>query len=239
MVKEPKNESLPHRGRLEGASTAILLGATGLTGRVLLQQLLEDSRYEKIILFSRRPSELNHPKIEEHIIDLFELETVQDKFMADEVYCCIGSTKKKTPDENMYRKIDYGIPVTAAKLTKKKNISTFLVISAIGADAESRFFYGKVKGEMEKDVLNEKIPNTYIFQPSLIAGERKEKRTFEFLAKEAMKLGNYLLLGPLKKYKSISPETIATAMITVAKNGYSKNRIESDEIQEIADKSKK
>ena len=214
--------------------TAIILGATGLTGGLVLEKLLKDRRYDSVKLFSRSTAGINHPKIEEHLIDLFELEKYAESFTADEVYCNIGTTKSKTPNEEVYRKIDYGIPVAAAKLAKKNNIEKFLVISALGADADSKMFYNKTKGEMERDVLKAEVPETYIFQPSLIAGDRKEKRTFEALGKHVMKFLNYLMIGPLKKYQSIHPETIAKAMIIVANEGYQKQKIESDEIKQIA-----
>lgn len=214
--------------------TAIILGATGLVGSTVLKKLLKDKRYEKIKLFSRNPVGIDNPKIEEHLTDLFELEKEWEAFIADEVYCCVGSTKKKTPDEDTYRKVDYGIPVTAARLAKANKINTFLVVSALGADPGSKLFYNRTKGEMERDVLEHRVPHTYIFQPSLIGGERKEKRIMEDVAKKAMKAGNYLLRGPLKKYRSIHPEAIAKAMIYVANNSYSATRIESKEIQEIA-----
>ena len=214
--------------------TAIILGATGLTGGELLEKLLKDDRYSKIKLFSRSSIGVKNDKIEEHLVDLFELEKHSEDFKADEVHCCIGTTQAKTPDEETYYKIDHGIPVTAAKLAKKNGIPRFLVISALGADPESRFFYNRTKGEMERDVLAEKIPETYIFEPSLIAGEREENRPFEAAWKKVMSVGNHLLVGPLKKYRSIHAGTIADAMIYVANNKYAAFRIESREIAEIA-----
>ena len=214
--------------------TAIILGATGLTGGLVLEKLLKDERYDTVKLFSRSTAGINHSKIEEHLIDLFELEKYAELFTADEVYCNIGTTKSKTPNEEVYRKIDYGIPVAAAKLAKKNNIEKFLVISALGADADSKIFYNRIKGEMERDVLKAEVPETYIFQPSLIAGDRKEKRTFEAIGKHVMRVLNYLMVGPLRKYRSIHPETIAKAMIIVANEGYQKQKIESDEIKQIA-----
>lgn len=214
--------------------TAIILGATGLTGGILLDELLQDDRYEKVKLFSRHSIGFEHPKMEEHLIDLFELMSYADDFTADEVYCCVGSTQKKTPDEEIYKKVDYGIPVTAAELCRRNNIETFLVISALGADQESRFFYNQVKGEMERDVLKKNLPHTYIFQPSLITGDREEKRPFEFAWKQVMKVGDHLLVGPLKKYRSIHARTIVKAMIYVANNPYAVTRIESGEIRGIA-----
>lgn len=215
--------------------TAIILGATGLTGGYLLQQLLQDPFYDKVVLFSRSPVAVKNDKIEEHIINMFKLEEYGEVFQGDDVFCCIGTTKSKTPDEETYRKIDFGIPAAAARLSKRNGISKFLVISALGADPKSNMFYNKIKGEMEQAVMSQDISETYIFQPSLIAGDRVESRFFENLAKNAMKVINPILGGSLKKYRSIHPETIATAMKLVAKNGYPKTRIESDQIKEIAD----
>jgi len=215
---------------------AILLGATGLTGGILLQKLLNDPQYEKIILFSRSSIKIENSKIEEHLVDLFQLEKYKEQFKADQVFCCIGTTRSKTPNEETYRKIDYGIPVTAAKLCKENGISTFAVISSLGANPDSGMFYNKIKGEMQRDVLAQEIKNNYIFQPSLIAGDRGEKRFFENFAMQALKILNYALIGPLKKYRSIHPETIAKAMIIVSNKGYERSVIESDEIKKIAAK---
>lgn len=216
------------------AKTAIILGATGLTGGILLQELLRDSRYGKIKLFGRSRVAVNHDKIEEHLVDLFKPDTFINLFTGDEVYCCIGTTKNKTPDEETYLKIDRGIPVSAAILSRKNNISTFAVISALGANKDSKMFYNKTKGQMEAEVLAQDIPNTYIFQPSLIAGDRVESRPWEKLAMKVMKVLNPVFMGGLKKYRSIHPETIAKSMITVANEGYPKKRIVSEEIKQIA-----
>nr|MBA3985883.1 nucleoside-diphosphate sugar epimerase [Flavobacteriales bacterium] len=96
--------------------TAIILGATGLTGGFLLDLLLKDDQYSKIKLFSRSSVDLLHPKLEEHLVDLFDLEQHSKEFQAEEVFCCIGTTNAKTPDNETYLKIDYGIPFAAAKL---------------------------------------------------------------------------------------------------------------------------
>lgn len=220
----------------EKKKTAIILGSTGLTGNLLLKRLLKDRQYEKIILFSRKGTSVQDPKIEEHLIDLFELSAHSEQFHGDVVFCCVGSTKRKTPNKKTYKQVDYGIPVTAAKLCKENGIETFEVISALGANANSKFFYNRIKGEMERDILQEKIPNTYIFRPSLIGGEREEKRQFEFLWKQVMKTTNFLMFGPMKKFRSIHPETIVKAMMYVAENGHHSTVIKSDAIVEISEK---
>ncbi|WP_158974797.1 NAD(P)H-binding protein [Cellulophaga sp. L1A9] len=213
--------------------TAIILGATGLTGGLLLDRLLHDERYEKIKLFSRSSVKISNPKIEEHLIDLLKLEEHKANFTADEVFCCIGTTKKKTPDNEIYKKIDYGIPVAAAKVAKSNGVNTFIVISALGASAKSTVFYNKVKGEMEDAVLEQKFPKVFILQPSLIGGERLEKRTGEWIFKKVMKVVDLVLVGSLKKYRTIAPETIAEAMIWLANNEYAQTKIESDKIKAL------
>ncbi|WP_339697710.1 NAD(P)H-binding protein [uncultured Marixanthomonas sp.] len=213
------------------AKTAIILGATGLTGSILLQRLLNDDSISTIKLFSRSSSNVKSPKVEEHLVDMFELESQTEHFTGDVVFCCIGTTKSKTPDKETYKKIDYGIPVTAAKLAKQNSISKFIVISALGSNPESSVFYNKVKGEMECDVLQQNISETYILQPSLIGGDRSENRTGESIAQFFAKVFGFLIP---KKYKMIEPETIAKAMQNLLYKPYSETRIPSDEIKKIA-----
>lgn len=208
--------------------TAILLGASGLTGGLLLELLLSDSEYEKIKLFSRKKSGVTHPKIEEHIVDVLHLENHSAEFTGDVVFCCIGTTKTKTPDKTQYKAIDYGIPVSAAHLAKQNNISTFIVISALGANAKSTIFYNQIKGEMEQSVIALGIPRTFILEPSLISGDRKEARIGETMGIYLMKIINPLLFGTLKKYRSIAPENIAKAMWYLSKNEYPKTIIPSN-----------
>lgn len=210
--------------------TAIILGASGLTGSFLLQMLLKDKRYKKVKIFSRKTSGIKDEKLEEFLVDLLKLGDLSNDFLADEVFCCIGTTKAKTPDKDLYRKIDYGIPVSAAELCKKNNIGTYIVISALGANAESSFFYNRLKGQMEDKVVSVGIPKTHILRPSLIGGFRKEKRPGEWLAKKAFLILNTILVGPYSKYRSIYPQTIASCMVWLANNNSEKVIITSDEI---------
>ena len=154
--------------------TAIILGATGLTGGLLLEKLIDDPNYKTIKIFTRRSTNNTSPKIKEYVIDLLALENYKADFTADEVFCCIGTTSSKTKDKSIYKKIDFGIPATAAKLAKENHIETFVVISAMGANKNSRVFYNKTKGEMEQAVLNQQIKHTYILRPSL--NKRRSKR---------------------------------------------------------------
>ncbi|UMB53001.1 NAD(P)H-binding protein [Lutibacter sp. A64] len=204
--------------------TAIILGATGLTGSILLDKLLKDQRYKTIKLFSRKKIENLPSKVEQFIGDTIALENFKKEFIGDEVFCCIGTTAKKTPDKTIYKSIDYGIPVKAAKLSKENGIHTFLVVSAIGANAKSSIFYNRTKGEMEEAVLSEKIKNTYILQPSIIGGDRKENRIGEKIGLAIFKVLQPFFVGKLKKYKITEAEHIAQAMLNLA-NSTSKEKI--------------
>jgi uncharacterized protein YbjT (DUF2867 family) len=216
------------------SKTAIILGATGLTGGLLLQKLLNDERYVHITLFSRNTCGIKNSKLTEYIIDLFELKHYKDKFKADEVFCCIGTTKSKTSDKETYKKIDYGIPVASASLCKQNGIHTFVVISALGAKKNSKVFYNRIKGKMEAAVLDLNIKHTYILQPSLITGERDEKRLGESIMKFVFKLLKPIMqLGELQRYRPIHPETIANCMVWLTNHNYESGRIESKTIQDI------
>lgn len=218
------------------AKTAIVLGATGFTGRILLKRLLDDERYGHITVFGRNSCNIKHPKLEEYIIDLFELAHYGNKFKADEVFCCVGTTKSKTSNKKTYVKIDLGIPVAAAKLCKENGIQTFVVISALGAKKNSKIFYNRTKGQMEAAVLEQQIPHTYILQPSLIKGKREEFRFGEYVFNAIMSfLKPIFRFGALKRYQPIAPETIAKCMVWLTNNTYEPGRIESEKIQELGE----
>lgn len=215
--------------------SAIILGATGLTGSYVLNKVLQREDYSKVIVFSRRELDVKHDKLEVIVCDLLNLEEQKDNFKADEVYVCIGTTNMKTPNKKLYKEIDFGIPVTAAQLCRENSIDTIAVMSSLGANASSSVFYPKIKGEMEIAVLEMEIPNSYLLRPSMIMGPRKERRFGETMGKMLAFIISPLLIGPLKKYKGIHAETIADAMIKLC-SGKSKETeiIESDKIVEIA-----
>ncbi|CAG2532608.1 Uncharacterized conserved protein YbjT, contains NAD(P)-binding and DUF2867 domains [Maribacter dokdonensis] len=215
--------------------TAIILGASGLTGGLLLEKLIVDDRYESIKLFSRSSIKGLPNKVKQYIGNLLELEQFKNDFTGDEVYCCIGTTAKKTPDKSLYRDIDYGIPVAAAKLAKANGINTFLVISAMGANKKSSVFYNRTKGEMEQEVLNQAIPRTSILRPSLIGGERNEQRLLEKIGLVVFKVIQPLFIGPLKKYRIINADSIAQAMLNLANTTSNTDVIiTSDDIEQLA-----
>lgn len=214
--------------------TAIILGATGLTGGILLQKLIEDNRYTNVKLFSRNKIEGLPSKVNQFVGNMLELENFKKDFTGDEVFCCIGTTAKKTPNKETYRKIDFGIPASAAKLSKENGIQTFVVVSAIGANAKSSVFYNRTKGEMEQEVLRQNILNTYVLQPSIIGGNRSESRIGEKVGLAVFKIVQPLFFGKLKKYKITEAEHIAQTMLNLANSTSEKQIITSEQIELLA-----
>ncbi len=216
------------------SKTAIVLGATGLTGGILTELLLDDSAFAKIKILTRRPTQFKHPKVEEIICDLLAVETFKEHFRGDVVFCCIGTTKAKTPDREKYHAIDYGIPIHTAQLAKENKINTYIVISSVGTSAKSPFFYVRTKGEMERDLLKIDVEHTFIMKPAFINGRPDEERKGEKTLKAMMAVMDFLMIGPLKKYKSTQAKDIAQAMVQLAKNPIEHHAIENREIKSLS-----
>lgn len=196
--------------------TALILGASGLVGKEVLKQALEDPIYSKIKILVRTPLEIEHPKLQELVIDFRKLEQYENEFAVDHVYCCLGTTIKKAKTKEKFRLVDYEYPLLAARLSKGK-AEKFLVITAQGANPDSPFFYNKVKGELERDLIALNLNNLIIFRPSLLLGDRKEERPMERIAGNLLKVINPLFMGPLKKYAAIKASYVAECMISSAK----------------------
>ncbi|HLL43804.1 MAG TPA: NAD(P)H-binding protein [Segetibacter sp.] len=200
--------------------TAVVLGATGFIGEQLVQQLLNDSTFSKVRILVRRPIKLSHPKLEAEIVNFENLAEYRHKLgRGDCIFCCIGTTQKKVKgDKNAYRKIDVDIPVNAAKMGKDAGFTNYLLVSAVGADAHSKNFYLRLKGEVEREIADLKFKSFHAFRPSILLGERKEFRFAELLGKGVMQGLSSLFIGNLKKYKGIEGENVARAMVAAAKS---------------------
>jgi uncharacterized protein YbjT (DUF2867 family) len=210
---------------------AVLLGASGLVGHFLLTELLNDSDYSEIEIFSRSPLGLNSPKVIERVGDLLSDEFWPDSLEADAVFVCIGTTKAKTSDTETYKAIDYGIPLQAAVLSKKGKVKHFSVVSSLGADAQSRNFYLKTKGEMEAAIANLNLPSFYFLRPSMILGPRQEKRFGENVGKLMTTKLSFLIPA---KYRGVEASDIAKAMWALSKGKKGPHIIESQEIKSMA-----
>jgi uncharacterized protein YbjT (DUF2867 family) len=130
----------------------------------------------------------------------------------DVFFCCLGSTRKRTPDLADYRKVDHDYPVKLAEIAHRNGMQQYHLVSALGADAKSRNFYTKMKGETEDDIKTVGIRTLFVYQPSILLGSRKEKRFWERILKIVMKFIDPLLIGKYKKYRSIPASVVAKAM---------------------------
>lgn len=192
---------------------ALVLGASGLTGGQMLKILLRDEIYGQVTAYVRKPLKTDHPKLVQKIIDLDKLAGTVE---ADDIFCCLGTTIKKAGSEKAFEEVDLEFPLKVAKLQKEAGSSTFLVVSALGANANSSIFYNKVKGKMEEGLKAVGFVTLYILRPSVITGKRKEKRLVEKLVIGLLKAIDPLMIGPLKKYRTVSAKAIASAMLYYA-----------------------
>lgn len=192
---------------------AVLIGASGLIGNALLKQLSLHPQYGEIVILVRTLLPLINQKVKQYIVDFDSLETYADLIHGGVVFSCIGSTRAKTPDLTVYKKVDHDYPLKVAEIAIKNGIEQFHLISAIGANSASANFYLRIKGQTEDDLKKLPFQSTYIYQPSLLDGHRKEQRILERVAVKIMRLVNPLLLGELKNYRSIKVTDIASAMI--------------------------
>lgn len=215
--------------------TAIIVGATGLTGQELLQLLLEDETYTRVIHYGRSSAGVKHPKFEERFVNLFMIKEEKEDFYADVVFCCIGTTTAKTPDYEQYKKIDKGIPLDLADLCEANQLPKLMIMSSMGAHPESAIDYSRIKGEMEEEVAQRDISEIYFIEPSIIGGRREETRLGESIGKFFMTLVDPVMFGPLKRFRIIDPDQIAKAMIQLDKKGYWQSRIESNILLQLSD----
>jgi uncharacterized protein YbjT (DUF2867 family) len=217
------------------ALKAVLTGATGLIGSELLNILLDSPDYDQITVVARSSTGIVHPKIKEVIIDFDELDKHAEEITGHAVFCCLGTTRKKTPDMAIYRKIDHDYPVKLAELAALNSVDQYHLVSAIGANSKASNFYTRFKGETEDDVKQSGVNSIFIYQPSLIIGDRKEHRPMEKAFKIISSIIDPLLIGGLKKYRSISAKVIAQAIFNQSiKNNEGIFVYPSDKIKELA-----
>lgn len=196
--------------------TALVVGATGLVGKELVQILLDAPEYEKVIIWGRRTVELSHPKLVVQVIDFDKLENNEIEGQVDHVFCCLGTTIKKAKTQEAFKKVDLEYPLALARWAKKAGVSQFIVISAMGADANSKIFYNQTKGLLELRLKELGLNGLHIVRPSLLLGERSEFRFGESFAAVISKALPFLFAGSLVKYKPIPGKTVANAMYRIA-----------------------
>jgi uncharacterized protein YbjT (DUF2867 family) len=201
--------------------TAVVLGATGLIGEQLVKQLLHDPAFSKIRILVRRPVQFSDSKLEVVVVNFDDPADYQNKLgHGDCIFSCIGTTNKKVKGDKLaYRKIDFDIPVQAAKTGRLNGFTTFLLVSSVGANAASANFYLKLKGEVEREIAAIHFQSFQVFRPGILYGARKEQRPGELVGKALMKFIDLLLYRGVKKYRGIEASAVAKAMVGAAKSG--------------------
>lgn len=211
--------------------TAVLFGATGLTGNLVLNILVKDERYEKIRVFTRSELTVSSNKIEVIFTDLEDLNLLAENIKGHDLFCCLGTTIKKAGSKENFRKVDLEFPVKIAEIASKNEVPNFILISSIGADPKSSNFYLRTKGEAEQAIQKLGFKKLVILRPSMLLGKRKEFRLLEEAGKLAMLPLKFILKGRLRKYRAIDAERVAKAMVKFANITTSKKIFESHEIE--------
>lgn len=199
-------------------NSVVVFGSSGLVGGHLLQLLNEDSNIEKIYSVRRTPSGNKSGKITEIINEAADIESLINSFEAGCVFICLGTTLAKAGSKENFRAIDYDYILNAARISQMNGARHCFVISAIGADPNSLFFYNRVKGETEIGLQNLNFRSLDILRPSLITGSREDSRTLEKVASSIMKLLKPIFFGSLARYKAMEGRDIAKAMLAISKS---------------------
>ena len=191
--------------------TAIVIGATGLVGNELVQQLLKDSRFDKVKVFVRRSMKIVNNKLEEHIVDFETPDSWKKNVTGDVLYSAMGTTLKAAGSKEAQYKIDYTYQYQVARMAANNNVGQYVLVSAAGSSVDSKIFYSKMKGELERDVKKLPFDTIHIIRPGMLAGERREARSGEKIGIGIMNL--VAMIPGLHRLKPIQGAEVARAMI--------------------------
>lgn len=196
------------------SKVALVVGTTGLIGAQLLDLLLGDNRYSKVIALSRKPLAVNHKKLDNLVVDFNRLVDYADSLKADDVFCCLGTTMKQAGSQAAFLKVDFEFPLEIARITKGLGAKQYFIITALGANKKSSFYYNRVKGEIEEAIGELGFESYHIFRPSFLQGIRVESRTGEQATNAFFRIFGFLVP---KKLKAIDSVKVARAMLAKAK----------------------
>ncbi len=208
-----------------------ILGSTGLVGNLLLNELIESEKISEIRNLTRKEILSTKPKLKNYKIDFENLENYKSLFEVDATISCLGTTIKTAGSKEAFKKVDFDYVVNSAKISFQAGVKKFLVISAMGVDANSMIFYNQVKGQMESALKEIGFSSLQIYRPSLLIGERKEFRIGEEIGNFVGNLFGFAFIGDLKKYKPIHASLVVKSMLNGLLTRNDKNLlIESNEM---------
>ena len=190
--------------------TANVIGATGLVGKALVQQLLNDERFDKVRIFVRRETGLNHPKLEQLVVDFANTETWAKQLTGDVLFSALGTTLKQAGSKKKQWEIDFTFNLNFAQKAKGNGIENYVLVSSVGANSKSGIFYARMKGELDEAVAILGFKNLVILRPASLTGIRDSRRVAEEMSVPVL---NFLTRFAFRNYRPISGETVAKAMI--------------------------
>jgi uncharacterized protein YbjT (DUF2867 family) len=215
-------------------TTILLLGASGLVGGECLKLLIYGGPYKKITVLTRSPltTDIQDSRVHHHIIDFDRLGEYRHLMQADHVICALGTTIKKAGTKENFHRVDFTYSYEIARMASEQGAEHYLLVSSMGADSGSSIFYNRIKGELEQAVQKLSYRSVSIFRPSLILGQRHERRLAEKVSKIIAEIFSFAIP---ERYKPVQAVDIARAILKIAGQDLAGIRIiESDEITRIA-----
>lgn len=206
---------------------ALVIGATGATGKDLVEKLLNDKDFSEVDIFVRKPLNINNPKLKTHIVDFEKPEDWKDLVKGDVAFSCLGTTLKTAGSQQGQRKVDFDYQYNFAKTAKENDVEDYVLVSSYGANPKSKIFYSRMKGELEEEVKKLHFNKMTIFQPGML-DRKNTDRTGEVLGGKIIKFVNKF--GVLEHQKPLPTDVLAQAMINSSKiksYGYSKIKLGS------------
>jgi len=214
--------------------TAIVFGSTGLIGNLLIEELAKSEDYSLIKSFVRQSTGISEAKVEEIVVDFSSPSSLSQVISGDDIFICLGTTIKKAGSVSNMEKVDRDLPLEVAQAALSAGVKGIAVVSSIGASSKTSNYYLRIKGEMEEGILQLPFDRKAIVRPSMLLGERKEKRTGEMVGKVVMTAFKPVLIGKLIKYRAIHGRDVAKAMIVLLNTPQEKMIFESDELKKLA-----
>ena len=217
-----------------GQRTAVLAGATGLVGQALLRELLANPAYGRVVAVGRRAPPVVHAKLVAVPTDFADFSALPDGL--DDAFCCLGTTIKVAGSQAAFRRVDHDFVLAFARAVLDLGAARFAMVSSLGADVRSRVFYSRVKGETEDAVAGLGFKTLHILRPSLMRGDRAERRPVERLVMTLSGLVMPLMRGPLLRYRPLRGEAVARAMLRLMLDSGAGVQIhESERLQRVGD----
>lgn len=201
------------------ADTAVVAGATGMMGKQLVRLLLEDPTYRRVVVLVRRNIGISHPKLVEKQVSFDRLESELDASLLKEadVFCTLGTTMKQAGSKEAFRKVDHQYPLALAKAALQYGAASYIIVTAMWASEQSRMFYTRVKGQLEKDLVSLGLPRLVILRPSLLLGDREDESFGDRATAFIFRLLGPIMIGPIARMKAIHCKDAAQAMLMMAR----------------------